>query len=303
MSPFFKSIQPPTFGAILTLREALERGDFRGAAAAEVDKKLRLLKVTAADRAARCARYDNDRPQFALAPGKPHLLLFEKITGFKDAPSVAAAHAMFVDIAGRKGWDIVATDKAGAFTPGSLARFDAVIWNNISDDVLTLSQRMAFRSYLQKGGGFVGVHGSGGDPVYFWDWYADRFLGARFAGHPMHLQFQDARVRVEDKGNPAPAHLPPEWTMKDEWYSFKTNPRKIGADVIATIDESSYDPKTDGLAMGDHPIAWTNRIGRGRMFYSAIGHLPASYSEPHYVAMIEDALGWMIGRKDPARKH
>jgi type 1 glutamine amidotransferase len=213
---------------------------------------------------------------------------------------------MFMDMAARKGWDMAVTDRAGVFTPASLARFDAVIWNNVSGDVLTLSQRRAFRSYIEKGGGFVGVHGSGGDPVYFWNWYTDRLLGARFEGHPMHPQFQDARIVVGDKGNPAAAHLPTEWRMKDEWYSFKSNPRSIGAHVIATLDESSYDPASEGLAMGDHPIAWTNRIGRGTMFYSAIGHRPETYVNPHYVAMIEDALGWIVDRRKSAaaaRKH
>jgi hypothetical protein len=264
---------------------------------AALDAKLRALPVTGPDRVARCARYDNDRPHFVLKAGRPHLLLFEKITGFKDSPSVNAAQAMFVDMAARKGWDIAITDKAGVFTPASLARFDAVVWNNVSGDVLTLSQRRAFRSYIEKGGGFVGVHGSGGDPVYFWDWYADRLLGARFKGHPMHPQFQDARIVVEDKDNPAAAHLPGEWTMKDEWYSFNSNPRSAGVHVIATLDESSYDPKSEGLAMGDHPIAWTNRVGRGKVFYSAIGHRPETYADPHYVAMIEDALIWMVKPK------
>ena len=46
------------------------------------------------------------------------------------------------------------------------------------------------------------------------------------------------------------------------------------------------------LRMGDHPIAWTNCIGKGRMFYSAIGHRPETYSEPHYVALLEAAIDW-----------
>lgn len=300
LSDFFTSTKPPTFGAIITLRQAIAGAHFSEPLLAGLDSKLRALPVTARDGVVRCARYDNERPRFALKRGRPHLLLFEKITGFKDAASVNAAHAMFVEMAARKGWDVAVTDKAGAFTPASLARFDAVIWNNVSGDVLTLSQRRAFRSYLENGGAFVGVHGSGGDPVYFWDWYADRLIGARFKGHPMHPQFQEARIKVEDKNNPAAAHLPPEWTMKDEWYSFKTNPRSAGVHVIATLDEGSYDPKSEGLAMGDHPIAWTNRIGRGKIFYSAIGHRPETYSDPHYVAMIEDALGWMVKPKKSA---
>jgi type 1 glutamine amidotransferase len=64
--------------------------------------------------------------------------------------------------------------------------------------------------------------------------------------------------------------------------------------VIARLDESTYKPEGFGrnLRMGDHPIAWTKCIGKGRMFYSAIGHRPEAYSEPHNVAMLETAVDW-----------
>jgi len=294
LPPRFAGTTPPTFAAILTLREGGAMTGIKADAMPAIDAELRALPVTAADKVARCARYDNDVPRFDLPAGKPHLLLFEKINGFKDEPSVNAAHAAFLAMAERKGWAIAVTDKAGAFNPATLRRFDAVIWNNISGDVLTLSQRRAFQGWLEQGGAFIGVHGSAGDPAYFWDWYADKLLGARFLAHPMAPQFQDARV-VVDKTHPVAAALPAEWTMNDEWYSFKTNPRAAGARVIATLDESSYKPlgmMNMDLHMGDHPIAWTNCIGKGRMFYSAIGHRPETYSEPHYVAMLETAIDW-----------
>jgi hypothetical protein len=65
--------------------------------------------------------------------------------------------------------------------------------------------------------------------------------------------------------------------------------------VIATLDESTYSPRGMGeqdLHMGDHPIAWTRCIGDGRSFYSAIGHRPESYSEPHNVKLFEQAILW-----------
>ena len=119
------------------------------------------------------------------------------MTGFRDGPSVEAANAALRAMAQRNGWALVVTDKGGAITPSILRKFDAVIWNNVSGDVLTVTQRRAFEDYIAKGGGYVGIHGSGGDPVYYWDWYADTLIGARFAGHPMDPQFQDARVLVE----------------------------------------------------------------------------------------------------------
>ena len=309
LPPRFAGTTPPTFAAILSLREGSAMTGIKAEALPAIDAELRALPVTAADKVARCARYDNDVPRFTLPKDKPRLLLFEKINGFRDGPSVDAARAALTAMAERKGWALVVTDKGGAFNPATLRQFDAVIWNNISGDVLTLSQRRAFQTWIENGGAYVGLHGSAGDFIYFWDWYADRLLGARFIGHPMAPQFQDARVVVQAPDHLAARGLPREWTMNDEWYSFRTNPRAIGATVIATLDENSYKPvgmMNQNLRMGDdHPIAWTNCVGKGRMFYSAIGHRPETYVEPHHVALLEAAIDWAAvsgKRACPARR-
>jgi type 1 glutamine amidotransferase len=296
-----------SFLAIMTLRASGRITGVKPEELPAIDAALRALPVTAADKAARCARYDNDVPRFDLPKGKPRLLLFEKITGFRDGPSVDASHAALLALVERKDWAIATTQSGGAINRATLRQFDAVIWNNISGDVLTLSQRKALQSYIERGGAFIAVHGSAGDPSYDWDWYVDTLLGARFIAHPMDPQFQDARVVVNDAGHPVAKGLPREWTMNDEWYSFRTNPRSVGARVIATLDETTYKPVGRGsqdLRMGDHPIAWTNCIGKGRMFYSAIGHRPETYSDAHYVTMLEAAIDWaaVSGKADcPAR--
>ncbi len=294
LPPMFAGTAPPTFAAILTLNEAGRFTGLTGEQIVPIDAELRKLPVTAADKVARCARYDNEVPKLDLVRGKPRLLVFEKINGFKDVPSVDAAHAAIVQMAQRKGWSVAFTDKGGVFNARTLRGVDAVIWNNISGDVLTLSQRASFKHWLEQGGAFVAMHGSAGDPVYFWDWYPDRLIGARFAGHPMDPQFQEARIAV-NPAHPLATGLPAEWRMTDEWYSFKTNPRAVGANVLLTLDESTYSPVGFGqeLRMGaDHPLAWTNCIGRGRMFYSAIGHRPETYVEPNHVRLLESAIEW-----------
>jgi uncharacterized protein len=307
----FAGTTPPTFAAILSLREAAGLGARFTADPSKavlpdldrMDKALAAVPVTRADRIARCARYDSTPPRLTIPAGRrgaPRVLLFEKINGFKDTPSVDAARAALETMAQRNGWSLVTTDKGSAFTPAILRRFDAVIWNNISGDVLTLSQRRNFQTWMEHGGGFIGIHGSAGDPVYFWDWYVDTLLGARFAGHPMNPQFQTATVKLDDKAHPAALGLPASWEMNEEWYSFKSNPRTTGSRIIATLDETTYKP--DGgfgqaLRMGaDHPIVWSRCIGRGRMFYSAIGHRPERYSDAVYVQMLEQAVGWAAGK-------
>ncbi len=300
MPPFFAGTKPPTFAAILSLQQAAGLRPDAKVNLAGIDAALATVPVTQADKIARCARYDSTSPKLVIPKGRPRILLFEKINGFRDSPSVDAAHAAFIDIAKRKGWAIVTTDKGSAFTPAILAKFDLVIWNNISGDVLTLTQRRAFQRYMEKGGGFLGVHGSAGDPVYFWDWYTDTLLGARFAGHPRAKQFQTARVKIDDASHPAAKGLPAQWDVNDEWYSFKNNPRATGSRIIATLDESTYEQTMvtpNDLAMGDHPIAWSRCVEMGRMYYSAIGHRPERYSDTLYVQMLEQGIQWAAFEK------
>jgi type 1 glutamine amidotransferase len=295
----FLKTEAPSFAAIVTPRQLAELKQLPSERTAQLDQALRRIAVTAQARRARCARYDEEAPHLAVPPGRPRILLFEKINGFRDGPSLAAAHAAVAAMAARRGWSLTTTDNGAAFTPDSLKRFDAVVWNNISGDVLTLSQRAALKIYVEGGGGFAGFHGSGGDPAYFWDWYADDLIGARFLGHPDAPQFQTGRLVVEDRTSPITHGLPASWSLLEEWYSFKASPRPKGAHVLVSLDESSYVPTSGGrsLRMGDHPIAWTRCVGAGRSFYSAIGHRPENYSEPNSTALLEGGIAWAAGLK------
>ncbi len=307
MPPMFSSTKAPSFASILTFGKMSGMFGAKGLDMSKVDADLRSIPVTAADKVARCERYDNDRPSFAKAPkGKLRVLLFEKMTGFRDTPSVEAADGAIAAMAKRMGWHLAVTDKGGAINPATLRQFDVVLWNNVSGDVLTLTQRKAFETWMNKGGGFVGIHGSAGDPVYFWDWYSDKLLGARFTGHPSDPQFQDAKVSIEKSPSGIGTGLESNFTLNDEWYSFEKSARLNSSHVIATLDETTY--KQVGrfgtnIVMGaDHPIAWTRCVGNGQSFYSAIGHRPAMYSAAQPLTMIEQAVTWAAGKGASACK-
>jgi type 1 glutamine amidotransferase len=294
--------QSPSITAILT-PEYMLRFQPKGSeeAMAALDAALKQVPLTAEARRARCARYDIVPPVLPKQIAHPAVLVFEKITGFRDGPSVDAAHAALSAIAARRGWTLVFSDNGAVMNRRDLARFDAVVWNNNSGDVLTLPQRAAFQRYIERGGGFAGMHGAGGDFYYHWAWYPDTLLGARFIGHPMQPQFQDAHVTVEDRADPIVAGLGAGWNMTEEWYSFAVSARKSGSHVLATLDESTYKQigaAGESLSMGDHPIAWTRCVGKGRSFYSAIGHRPESYTEPHSVALLEQGVAWALGLGD-----
>jgi uncharacterized protein len=283
---------PPTISAILSPRQLMaSRGE---TALAALDRDLAAIPITDEAALRRCARYDHGQAVLPKPDHHPAILVFEKINGFRDGPSVQAAHKAFSDMAGRRGWSIAFTDNGAVFSKPQLQHYDAIVWNNVSGDALTVSQENAFKAYLAAGGGFAGVHGSGGDPVYVWGWYADSLIGARFIGHPMNPQFQSATVIVEGPKTGIAARLPDSWTMTEEWYSFASSPRLTGARILARLDERSYKPSA--LAMGDdHPIAWAHCLGDGRSFYTAIGHRPESYAEPNSIELLEQGVAWAAG--------
>ncbi|GIX31291.1 MAG: hypothetical protein KatS3mg124_1763 [Porticoccaceae bacterium] len=301
LPPQMTATEPPTFAAILDVARLAAMAGIPQEALAALDEALAQVPVTDADRRARCARYDDERPTFELPDDRPAVLDFHKINGFHHGPAVAAASEAVAALAEELGLAVAATDRGGAIHPEVLARFRLVVWNNVSGDVLTLSQRRALEDWVKGGGGFLALHGSGGDPVVFWDFYARELIGARFLGHPMDPQFQAAWVRIEPSRSGVGARLAPGFTLVDEWYSFVDNPRAGGADVVATLDEGSYRPVGHGgqdLRMGDdHPIVWARCVGRGRALYSAIGHRPEVYRNPEYLFLLRDALAWAAGLK------
>lgn len=299
MPPHMSRTEAPTFAAIVSARTLGRMARLPAQNLEALDEKLSGLEVTDTDRVARCARYDNEAPTFEPSEAETRVLVFHKINGFDHGPSVTAATHAIQALGEQLGWDVVVTDKGGAFNPDTLSAFDAVIWNNVSGDVLTLSQRAAFEDYINGGGGFLGIHGSGGDSVHFWEWYVDTLIGARFIGHPTDPKLQVAQIGVEEHPDGIGEALLPGWSMSDEWYSFAGNPRDGGAQVIATLDESTYQPVGRGgqdLRMGeDHPIAWSRCVGEGRALYTAIGHRPEVYHIPENLLLLRDALAWVAG--------
>ena len=246
--------------------------------------------------------YDHEPPELPADLQSPALLVFSKTAGYRHEQAIPAGVAAFREIARARGWGFYATERGAVHNPEQLARFDALVWLNVSGDVIDARQKQSFIRWLEQGGGWVGIHGSGGDPSYHWPWYVEHLLGAQFIGHPMNPQFQQATIVVEDRQHPATRHLGETWVRTDEWYSFAESPRAKGVRVLLSLDESSYTPvrklgfiESDLAMGGDHPILWSHCVGQGRALYSALGHQGSAYAEPEHRKLLEEAVAWSMG--------
>ncbi|MFI6159070.1 ThuA domain-containing protein [Micromonospora haikouensis] len=223
----------------------------------------------------------------ASAADAPYdVLVFSKTAGFRH-DSIAVGTQAIRELGAANGFTVTATEDASRFTTANLAQYEAVVFLNTTGDVLDATQQSAFESYVNGGGGYVGVHAAA-DTEYGWSYYGS-LVGGYFASHPA---IQQANVRFETRAHPATGQLPQTLTRTDEWYNYQTNPR-AGARVLATLDESSY---SGGSMGGDHPISWCKTVSSGRSFYTGLGHTQGSYAEAAFRSHLLGGIRYAAGR-------
>jgi cytochrome c len=229
----------------------------------------------------------------ARAPGQApapagvaaRVLVLSKTAGFRHA-SIPAGAVAIARLGRQHGFVVDHTEDADRLNDAELGRYRALVFLSTTGDFLDEAQQAALRRFVERGGGWVGIHAAS-DGEFDWPWYGE-LVGAWFARHP---SIQRATIHVADHRHPATASLPAQWTRTDEWYDFRSNPRGR-VHVLATLDESSY----RGGGMGaDHPIAWCHQVGAGRVFYTALGHTIESYAEPLFLDHLLGAIRWASG--------
>lgn len=221
-------------------------------------------------------------------PAKPkpaekpiRMLVFSKTAGFRH-DCIPTSIDEFRKI---KNVEVTATEDAAIFNARDLKKFDVVLFQCTTGDVLNDDQQKAFEGFIKSGKGFVGTHAAA-DTEYDWPFYGE-LVGGYFKGHPA---IQQATIHVE-KDTPETRHLPRPWIRVDEWYNYKTNPR-AKVEVLANLDEKTY----QGGDMGDHPIIWRTRVGKGRGWYTGLGHTKSTYGELLFQKMLYEGIRWAAGR-------
>jgi type 1 glutamine amidotransferase len=196
------------------------------------------------------------------------------------------------ELAVRNYFDVVLLENPNGFTDNYLEQFQVIIFLNTTGDVLDSAQQKVMERFIQSGKGYVGIH-SASDTEYDWDWYT-KLVGRMFHIHPV---IQTAKLNILDPGFSGLQGFANNKLWTDEWYEF--GPEKIsGLNYILAVDETSYNAKVQwgekkGAGMGKlHPIAWYHNYDGGRSFYTALGHLPAVYSDAAFLNHLYAGILW-----------
>ena len=218
------------------------------------------------------------------------VLVFTRTAGFRH-DSIPAGLAAIRTLGAEHGWRVIAGEDAGVFTDARLSPFDVVVFLSTTGDVLDDEQQAAFKRYIEKGGGFVGIHAAA-DTEDDWPWYG-RLVGAYFQSHPPGIH--TAMVLVSDREHPSTKMLPQQWSRRDEWYNYRARPPST-VRVLASLDETTYE---GGTMSNDHPIAWCHEFDGGRAWYTGGGHTTASWAEPLFLEHVLGGILWAADRAHP----
>jgi uncharacterized protein len=236
-------------------------------------------------------------------PKKKHVLVIGEEKGYRHE---SVTHAMAtIDHLGRETglWDTTIrtdtealTKKKLEYNAKNLSDFDAVIFFTGGTLDMDAQQKADFLSFVHDDGkGFIGIHSAA---ITFTDWpeYGE-MIGGYFDEHPWGTF--DAPIIVEDPQFPGMQQFPASFVLKDEIYQIR-NYSRDNVRVLMRLDASKLDLKNPKVHRADHDFAvtWAKMYGKGRVYYSTLGHPVENWDNPQIQKMYTEAIKWATRQVD-----
>jgi len=241
------------------------------------------------------------------------VLLFTKSSGFQHetVKTPKDVGPTFVErqiaaIARGRNWEIVHSKDGGLFTDAGLAPFDAFILYCNGD----LTQpgtdgtppfppdgKAALLRQITLGKGVVGIHTpsdafhSPGDRFEHNPNDRDPFLAMIGGEFIRHGDQQRATVRVAAPAFPGMEGVPPTLEILEEWYTFKNWSDDLHAILVLDTETMSG----DHYGRPNFPVAWARQQGKGRVFYTALGHREDVWESAFFQQHVAGAISWALG--------
>lgn len=225
----------------------------------------------------------------AIAQTPKRVLFFSHTAGFRHG-SIETARRVLQNLAPER-FQVTASEDLSILTAERLRGFDAVFFYTSGELPITAAQKRDLLDFVRNGGGFGGAH-SATDCFYTWPEYGE-LIGGYFDGHPWT---QEVRIDVEDPDHPVTRGLRPSFALVEEVYQFRAFDR-ARTRVLLTLDTRTVNPRAEGVNRTDEDfaLAWVHAYGRGRVFYTALGHFDEIFLDSNVQLVLRQAIEWITG--------
>jgi hypothetical protein len=185
------------------------------------------------------------------------------------------------------------TKKKLEYNGKNLNDFDSVLFFTGGTLEMDDQQKADFLSFVHDDGkGFIGIHSA---TITFTKWpeYGE-MIGGYFDEHPWGTF--EAPILVEAPNFPGMAQWPRSFTLKDEIYQIK-NYSRADRRVIMRLDPGKLNLNNPRVHRTDKDfaVAWAKMYGKGRVYYTTLGHVDENWDDPRFQKMITEAIKWSLG--------
>jgi type 1 glutamine amidotransferase len=253
----------------------------------------------------------------ASAP-KRKILFFSKSSGFehevisykKGKPSVV--EKALGELGAKHGWEFTFSKDGSLFSPEYLKQFDAVFFYTTGDlttpgtdgqPPMSAAGKQALFDYVASGKGFIGSHSAsdtfhtnnesnkGPDRYVNHGPDADpyvRMLGGEFIKHGKQ---QSAKMRCADPKFPGMENCADGFEMMEEWYSLKD----FSDNLHVLLVQESESMSGIEYQRPSYPATWARMHGKGRVFYTSMGHRDDVWASPIFRDILTGGIRWALG--------
>ncbi len=198
-------------------------------------------------------------------------------------------------------------DNYSVFTKENLAQYDAILFNNTTNLVPDESQQKAILDFINNGKGIIGIHAAA-DNFKQWE-EGIALIGGVFNGHPWTAGGTWA-FKLDDPGNTLNAAFGGEgFWHKDEiyWYKPESFQGRERLRVLLSLDMShpenakplQNDKFKDKVPADpttiDVPVSWCREVGKGRLFYTNLGHNDMTFANETVLLHMLDGIQFALG--------
>ncbi len=238
--------------------------------------------------------------------GKRHVLVYSKNGKGYVHDNIPFAVAAVTKLGQTKGFKVDTTSSADVFTQDKLSKYDVLVFTSTNNDVFdTDAQRLAFRHYIEAGGGLVGIHSIVGTERN-WKWFK-QLIGGTFS---WHAKFQKYTVRIIDKQHPSVQELPVAWQREDECYFEKELYPGIHTFMVQDVSSLQLDEKDAekvkqnmGSFADYYPAAWHHLFDGGVAWITTLGHDKKDYSDPIFIQHIWQGIEFVMNRTSKKKNY
>jgi type 1 glutamine amidotransferase len=248
---------------------------------------------------------------------KRRILFFSKSSGFEhsvikrtgDKPSFA--EQILSELGPKLNIEFTFSKDGSLFSPSYFEPFDGIFFYTTGDlttpgtdkqPPMTAEGKQAFLDAIKNGKGFIGTHSAAdtfhtqpdsGDKSQRYQTYGEkadpyvRMIGAEFIKHGAQ---QVSKMRAMDSKFPGFAKYAEGFELQEEWYSLKEFQKNLHVLLVQETETM----KGNEYKRAPYPATWARMYGKGRVFYTSMGHREDVWTNPLFQEILTGGIHWAV---------